>query len=354
MTEEENTSGWDAIDQAVQQLYGEQEPKHYGTAIPYMLGGPDPLDGISAYAVDTPMPHWHCVTYGFSELYGKEGNDASRSGYGFELTFRLTRCENESEPPAWALNLLQNMGRYVFNSGNLFQPGDYLDANGPICLNSDTLLTALAFIEDPDLPELNTPNGSVQFIQMVGITCRELEMIQSWNTRGFLAACESYMPKYVTDLMRNSYADIPSVVKATERGIEKDGSSTAFLFIQQLSWESPRKKLLQKNIPARLQLGAQQTTLLGSILRSRIAKKATLSLIGPDINIVFEAGDLPSLVETEREVRLTVNQQALNEIVEQLRPQASSFQIPSLDKLLIEIVPTQIKDQEGNVIKTIG
>lgn len=149
MTQEENTSGWDAIDHAMRQLYGEQEPKHYGTAIPYMLGGPDPLDGISAYAVDTPMPHWHFVTYGFSELYDKESDDPSRSGYGFELTFRLTRCEDESEPPAWALNLLQNMGRYVFNSGNLFQPGDYLDANGPICLDSDTSSHCAGFSRRP-------------------------------------------------------------------------------------------------------------------------------------------------------------------------------------------------------------
>lgn len=354
MTQEENTSGWDAIDHAMQQLYGEQEPKHYGTAIPYMLGGPDPLDGISAYAVDTPMPHWHFVTYGFSELYDKESDDPSRSGYGFELTFRLTRCEDESEPPAWALNLLQNMGRYVFNSGNLFQPGDYLDANGPICLDSDTLLTALAFVKDPDLQELTSPNGSVQFIQMIGITCRELEMIQSWNTRGFLAACESYMPKYVTDLMRNSYADIPSVIQATERGIETDGSSTAFLFIQQLNWESPRKKLLQKSIPAKLRFGAKQTALLGSILRSRIAKKRSLSLIGPDVRIIFEPGNQPSLTETEQEVKLIVNQQAVDEITGQLRPQAGSFEVPSLDKLVIEVVPTQITDQEGNVIKTIG
>lgn len=46
MTEETNTSGWDAIDTAVGELYGDQEPLHYGTAIPYMLGGPDPLNGM--------------------------------------------------------------------------------------------------------------------------------------------------------------------------------------------------------------------------------------------------------------------------------------------------------------------
>jgi len=354
MTHEENTSGWDAIDKAIEELYGEQEPKHYGTSIPYMLGGPDPLDGISVYAVNTPMPHWHFVTYGFSELYEKEMQDASKSGYGFELTFRLTRSEGETDPPAWALNLLQNVGRYVFTSGNIFQPGDYMDANGPICLESDTLLTALSFIEDPDLPAISTPNGSVQFIQMVGITGRELEMIQTWNARGFLSACSNFMPKYVTDLMRNSYADIPSVVQAVEHGMEKDGSSTAFLFIQQLGWESPRKKMLIKTVPAKLQLGAKQAVLVGSILRSRISKGESLSLIGPDTNILFEAGEAPAVVESDKQVTLTVNTQIVEELVQNLRPVEGTFEIASLDHMLVQIVRTEIKDQEGNIIQTIG
>ncbi|WP_419889634.1 suppressor of fused domain protein [Paenibacillus xylanexedens] len=354
MTQEENTSGWDAIDQSMRELYGEQEPKHYGTALPYMLGGPDPLDGISVYAVNTPMPHWHFVTYGFSELYEKEMQDASKSGYGFELTFRLTRTEEETEPPAWALNLLQNVGRYVFTSGNIFQPGDYMDANGPICLESDTLLTALSFIEDPDLPAISKPNGSVQFVQMVGITGRELEMIQSWNARGFLSASSMFMPKYVTDLMRNSYADIPSIIQAVEDGMEQDGSSTAFLFIQQLAWESPRKKLLQKSVPAKLQLGAKQAVLVGTILRSRISKGASLSLIGPDTNILFEAGEQPAVLELDRQVTLTVNKQIVEQLAENLRPVEGTFEITSLDHIIVQIVRTEIKDREGHVIQTIG
>ncbi|WP_339306356.1 suppressor of fused domain protein [Paenibacillus sp. FSL R5-0519] len=354
MTYEENTSGWDAIDKAIGELYGEQEPHHYGTSIPYMLGGPDPLDGISVYAVNTPMPHWHFVTYGFSELYEKEMQDASKSGYGFELTFRLTRSEGETDPPAWALNLLQNVGRYVFTSGNIFQPGDYMDANGPICLESDTLLTALSFIEDPDLPAISTPNGSVQFIQMVGITGRELEMIQTWNARGFLSACSNFMPKYVTDLMRNSYADIPSVVQAVEHGMEQDGSSTAFLFIQQLGWESPRKKMLIKTVPGKLQLGAKQAVLVGTILRSRIPKGESLSLIGPETNILFEAGEAPAVMESDKQVTLTVNTQIVEELVQNLRPVEGTFEIASLDHMLVQIVKTEIKNQEGHVIKTIG
>lgn len=164
MNEEENAAGWDAIDRAVTELYGEQQPKHYGMALPFILGGQDPLDGISAYKAEEPVPHWHFVTYGFSELYDKESDDAEISGYGFELTFRLMREETEEEPPAWALNLLQNMGRYVFKSGNVFESGHYLDANGPICLDSDTKLTALAFALDPELPAMDTPNGRVEFV----------------------------------------------------------------------------------------------------------------------------------------------------------------------------------------------
>jgi hypothetical protein len=84
-----DTPGWDAINAALAPLYAGQEPRHYGTALPYTLGGQDPLDGISVYWADAPVPHWHYITYGFSELYAKESSDADTSGYGFELTFRL-------------------------------------------------------------------------------------------------------------------------------------------------------------------------------------------------------------------------------------------------------------------------
>ena len=33
------------------------------------------LSGISAYKNVDPCPHWHFVTYGFSELWAKESAD---------------------------------------------------------------------------------------------------------------------------------------------------------------------------------------------------------------------------------------------------------------------------------------
>src|SRR4051794_12147157 len=108
----DESPGWDAIDAALRPLYGDTEPYHLGTVVKWALGGPDPLDGISVYARTEPVPHWHFISYGMSELYAKESGDPDESGWGFEFTFRLARDPADREPPVWAANLLQNLGRY--------------------------------------------------------------------------------------------------------------------------------------------------------------------------------------------------------------------------------------------------
>jgi len=353
MNEENNTSGWDAIEQRFTNLYGEQEPKHYGTLIPYMLGGQDPLDGISAYRSENPVPHWHLVTYGFSELYEKESEDAEISGYGFELTFRLARSPEEEEPPAWALNLLQNMGRYVFNSGNVFRSGDYLDANGPICLGSDTQLTALAFVHDPELSEIETPNGRLEFIQMVGITGDELESMQTWNTLGVLSAGLPHMPQYITDLERESLLRMAAVKEAVEKGMEEDGSNTGFLFVDQLSW-TPGKKGLFREAPAVLGLGAKQAGIIGKLLRGRILKGKDLTLVGPEVRVVLEPGEQAASAFEDGELRISLNEQTVTELSRNLLPKENTIELPALKNIAIQIVKTHIKDQDGNVVETIG
>ncbi|WP_152393476.1 suppressor of fused domain protein [Paenibacillus guangzhouensis] len=353
MTEEVNTTGWDAIDEILQKRYGEQEPKHYGTVIPYALGGDDPLDGISVYASDSPEPHWHFVTYGFSELYDKEQQDADTSGYGFELTFRLTRSADEEEPPAWALNLLQNMGRYVFRSGNVFRAGDYLDANGPICLHSDTLLMALSFIEDPELSAIDTPNGRVEFLQMVGITVDELEAMQTWNTLGVLNACKPYMPLYITDLSRESLLQVESIASTVQLGLEAEGSNTGYLFVEQLNWEAGKKGWLKKS-PDILTLGAKQAGIIGTLLQGRIPKGKDLMLIGPEIRIVFQPGEHAACNLEDGEVHFTLNENCVTELRKLLQPEAGIFAFPFIAGTSIRIDKTEIKDQEGNVVEIIG
>lgn len=345
--------GWDAIEAQMKSLYGEQEPKHYGTLISYRLGGKDPLDGLSAYKATHPVPHWHIVTFGFSELYAKESENVDYSGYGFELTFRVAREEDEEEPPMWALNLLQNMGRYVFNSGNIFSAGDYLDANGPICLGEDTLLTALAFTEDPELPAIHTNNGRVEFLQMIGISEDELEAMKTWSTRGLLEAGQSVIPGYVTDLSRDSMLQIPSIAEAVEQGIERDGSNTGFLFVDQLGFEPGKKKLFGK-APARMTLGAKQAETVGKLLRGRLLKDKALTLSSRECQIILKSGEETSYEKSEEAITLYLSSAVSNELSRSLQAKEGEIQLSSSEGLVIQVVKTFIKDQDGNVVDTIG
>ena len=96
----EKTEGFDTIADVMKKQYPDQNGLYYGTLLPYRLGGNDPLDGVEIWKSEKGMPHWHYVTYGFTELYDKESDDPQVSGYGFELTFRLKRG-NEEEPPVY-------------------------------------------------------------------------------------------------------------------------------------------------------------------------------------------------------------------------------------------------------------
>ncbi|MFC6649612.1 suppressor of fused domain protein [Paenibacillus rhizoplanae] len=354
MSEEEvEATGWDAIEDQMKRLYGQQEPKHYAAMLPYRLGGKDPLSGISAYEAQQPYPHWHFVTFGFSELYDKESENLEYSGYGFELTFRLARSAGEQEPPAWGISLLQNMARYVFSSGNIFASGHYLDANGPICLGADTRLTALAFIDDPELPAVDTPNGRVEFLQMVGITADELEAMMTWNTTSFLYASEEMLPAYITDLARDSLLRLPAIKEAVRLGIERDGSQTGILYVDELGFE-PAKSRLLGTAPAVLTIGARQAASVASLLRGRLLKGKPLRLTCPKLQILLEPAEETSCVQDGEIVRISLSEAAILELETKLQPKEGEFRLSTAKELKVQVRKTYIKDQEGNVVETIG
>jgi hypothetical protein len=200
------TPGWDAINSRLAEVYGGQEPKHWGSVIKYMIGGPDPLDGISAYECqDGGVPHLHFCTYGYSSLYYDEesvGGECSR--FGFEMTFRLANSLPLTEQPNWVLNLLNNLARYVFQSERWFEQYHWIPALGPLRIDYPTDLVGLAFVLDPTLESIETPHGRVEFIQALGITAKELESLKS-QTRTceqIIAAHKSSNPLLITDLDR--------------------------------------------------------------------------------------------------------------------------------------------------------
>ncbi|MGS4344986.1 suppressor of fused domain protein [Myroides odoratus] len=202
---EEEAVGWNCITTALEQLYGNQEPQHFGNLLPYSLGGENPLDGLSVYQNTQQEDHVHIVTYGFSNLYyDEEKLEADYSGYGFELTFRIKKQGDENIH--WAMNLMQNLAKYVFDSAKWFEEFHFIPTNSPIRLEYDTDLVGIAFVQDPELGTIDTPHGRVDFLQMVGITQKELDQLWKDSTWSATATLIDYLrqdnPLLITDLDR--------------------------------------------------------------------------------------------------------------------------------------------------------
>lgn len=337
--------GWDAIDEALRPLYGEREPLHFGVRVPYALGGPDPLHGISAYKNLDPTPHWHYVTYGFSELWEKETTDPEVSGYGFELTFRCC-CEPDADkPPNWALNFLQNIARYVFQTGNTYGAGHTLPLNGPIAVGSPTLIHAVSFTLDPLLPPISTPNGEVQFLQVVGMTMDELDAITSWNASSFLTLRKNFDPLLLTDISRSSWMNDPAFAAEVQRLAAEEGSSSESMsIVLQCATDSHPIRIIVQSII----VDALRRRLL-----SRLPFGRTYTLEDSEAVAVFKPGEPSSVSLAEGAVIVTLSNPDLQNFSETLQPHAGVYPIPGIPDAILQVTRTEIKDRDGNVVDVV-
>lgn len=206
---EDDAVGWLSIDASMDTLYNKREPRHYGPlcGLHFAAGGTDPIDGASFYDSDKQEPHRHIISYGMSELYYNEEKAGGEfSKWGFEFTFRLKPYAGDESDPLWAVNVMNNLARYVFNSGRWFEENHFTPANGPIRLETDTQITGLVFALDPELGRINTPHGEVTFLQIVGITTEEVERLKKNPTLGevekLINELKETNPLLITDLER--------------------------------------------------------------------------------------------------------------------------------------------------------
>lgn len=171
--------GWDAIVETVEKLYG-GEPKqieHYGVLMPWRLGGNEPLDGISIY---DGGDYYHFVTFGLSELYEKETKDPEYSGFGFELTVKLKKScvEDEEGELRCMAGILQAIARVSYKEGDIFAPEEYIYTGQTAGMDAEQKSAITGFItKEDEMGEIMTPNGKVQFVQLIGATDAELKML---------------------------------------------------------------------------------------------------------------------------------------------------------------------------------
>jgi hypothetical protein len=351
--DDDSAPGWDAISRACDRLYPGREPQHWGTIVRWSWGGKDPLDGISAYRAPGPPVHWHFVSYGLTELYQKTSDNREESGWGFELTFRLRRKARDAAPPTWAMNFLQNLARYVFETENVFGPGHHMDLNGPIALERpDTQIRAVAFAEDPELRAIETPHGHVQFLQVIGLTPDEYDAARQWDTDKLLALVRRRDRLLVTDLDRPSYLDDPATAAAVARGLRRDGSSQSGAAVDVLTWTVDRRK---KPLTAALTLGAFAVERFKQMLTGRLPYDRPCWLWGPEgRQVEFRPASRTRWEEASDGPVVHLAPAAVDAIVAGLEPKRGQYQWPELPGLTIIVRPTEIRDKDDRVIEVVG
>lgn len=72
-----------------------------------------------------------------------------------------------------------NLARYTYTQERIFEPFQYVPGNGKsLHIGVDSAITALIVVNDTEVNGINTVHGKVDFIQLVGITQRELEFLR--------------------------------------------------------------------------------------------------------------------------------------------------------------------------------
>lgn len=344
--------GLDALKAAFDKLYLGRQPRQFDNPQPRSLGGDDPLASICVWRRADPVPHWHFVTHGFSDLVTKTHRDPAVSGFGFELTLRVACQPDDIDPPIWPLHLLQSLGRYVFNSGNGFRDGHRVSTNGPITLGLPTRLGAVGFTADPELPPITTVHGSVAFLQIVGLTEDEERAATAWDTRKLLDELAPHLPLFITDLKRNSVLIRPDVQARVSAAIARDGSSNGIVFTDLLLVTQKKRFLRAPDV--QLTLGARQIQQLVELLPLRLPFERPFMLCGPGWRLQFEPGRRNRMRIDGRQVTLQISKKTAQEFATLLHPRQGVYKLPSFQNILWDVKQTTIRNALGELVDIIG
>ena len=339
--------GWAAMDDRLAAVYGDAEPLYFGTSDPMTFGGTDPLEAISVYSVDGPAPHWHLVSFGSSELYHKEFNKPDISGFGFELTMRIVRRSGERSPPSWAMTLLQSLALFVRETTVAFVPGNHLDVGSPLAPDSDTGLRAVCFVDDQQLGSLETPNGFMRFLQVVGVTADEVDAMLDWDAQGVIDLLAELDPMMLTDLDRPSLFDDAALAAQIRARMDREGASASFDSGGDVRWEKDGDGVV-------VTLGALYVKAPLRGLRRRIPFERDYVLRARGRQLKLSPAGQVALSASDELLELKLTDAAAQTLADSVQDQRGLYRCSAVPGLTIIVEPIEIKDAEGHIVEVIG
>jgi hypothetical protein len=139
-----------------------------------------------------------------TELYtNEEAFGGEWSCWGYEMTIKLK--ENSTEDCMWAIDMLSNLANYTYTKKRLFEPMQFVAGNGTsLHIGVESDITALLVVNDTEANGIDTVHGRVDFIQLVGITQRELEVLKEDRNKAEILVenMKKDNPYLITDMKR--------------------------------------------------------------------------------------------------------------------------------------------------------
>jgi hypothetical protein len=342
--------GWEAIESILVSIYPGITPKCYDADHSFKNLPDVPLDRICCYPAErNETLWWHYVTFGFTELYNKVYPSREISGFGFELTCRLPRAEGEKHPPGWALNFLQNLASHAFACGSFFMDGDHMDLNGPIVQDASTELIGLAFTRDDILPSGRSRNGAFYFLQVIGLTSDELNVLVRWSSKGFLKQMRKLDPLLLLDLDRPCMMQQESFRTAVERGAAKDGSDTEMSFTYDLNWKTHTRD----NPKLDLYIGAHALRAFLQVFPGRLPFGRDFTAHGDEKTILFWPSEDTSWDWDGDIMVIRLSQEDSQHIMNSVHPREGVYPVGS-SGIRFHVSKTEICDENGAVIAVVG
>ncbi len=225
-------------------------------------GGGPPVWSVATVPTDEGVLY---LTYGFSEAI-----DPDRVGVKFEMSVLVP-----GEPAMWPGLLVRMFCRYMLGSRRPLEVGQsmpfpdaitrFFAPPGERSSYPDTAMNAVFFADDPLLPSIETPRGSVTVTRAVGLYEGERSMMDLWTPEGFLGCLRERNPGLVTSIDRDPYTDDASFVSAIEAGSQEDGSQVSFVAVPGVQWGQEEDNTLVVGFP-----GGEHAARILRMVRARL------------------------------------------------------------------------------------
>ncbi|MNN49164.1 hypothetical protein D3C81_1636740 [compost metagenome] len=101
-------------------------------------------------------------------------------------------------------------------------------------------------------------------------------------------------------------------------------------------------------------IGAKQASVISKVLPGRLLKGNPLTLSSSGNRVTFLPGEDSSIRTEDGGVDLTLSEEAVRELSGRLEPIAQEFKLNAFKGLTVKIVRIEIKDRDGQVVRTIG